>query len=138
MDWQERIRAKGLRISEPRRQIMALLAETTVPLSPAAIHASIQKQGGSLSLASVYRTLDLLEDLGLLCQVYLADGNLGFMVHESGHHHHILCRCCNRSVDFPGSDDLLALAARVEEQTGYTISDHILQFYGLCPQCRQA
>lgn len=135
MSWHEELTKQGYRISGPRRRIMELLSDTRTPLTPALIHKHLALEGKPLSLASVYRALDLLAELNLLCQVYFSDGSLGYMAHTGGHHHHVLCRRCNRSMEFGGHEDLDELTARVQAETGYVISEHLLQFYGLCPSC---
>ena len=53
-----------------------------------------------------------------------------------GHHHHVLCRRCNRSMEFGGHEDLDDLTTRVQAETGYVISEHLLQFMGYAQAAR--
>jgi Fe2+ or Zn2+ uptake regulation protein len=91
----------------------------------------------TLGLASVYRALDLLEELSLVRRVHQEDGCHGYVPASPGHQHAIICRACGQTVEFPGSEDLEELVARVQQQTGYRVEDHLLQLIGLCPACNR-
>jgi len=84
---------------------------------------------------TVYRTLDRLEELGLVQRVHREDGCHMLMPAANGHEHYLVCTDCGRTILFQG-DDLDSLFARVESRTGYQVSEHWLQLFGTCPQCR--
>ncbi len=85
----------------------------------------------------MYRTLDLLQDNGLLCEVHIGDSCRSYLKrHRPGeHHHHVICRQCGRVADFTDCE-LDRLKQRLERDTGFSINRHLLEFMGLCPQCR--
>ncbi|MFZ3070824.1 MAG: Fur family transcriptional regulator [Anaerolineaceae bacterium] len=136
MNGQTILSQAGYRLSEPRKCVMQLLESADTPLSPLAIYRMLTSQGYRLGLVSVYRTLELLGSLGLVTIVYQPDGGSGYMNATGGHHHHILCQGCHKAIEFSGSEDLTELIQRVEGETNFQVNGHLLQLYGLCPECQ--
>jgi len=137
MNWRKTLSQSGYRISKPRQVIMEILTQAKVPLTPLAIYKQARNNGRKIGLVSVYRALELLTSLGLVCLVYANDGSQGYMVTSEGHHHHIICRVCEQAIEFSGVNDLEELILRVQQETGYTVSDHFLQLFGVCPNCQK-
>jgi Fur family ferric uptake transcriptional regulator len=138
MDWQDKLTNAGYRISQPRCIVMEVLSSAKVPLAPLAVLKRAQSASLCLGMVSVYRTLDLLTKLGLVTLVHLEDGSQGYVLASAGHHHHIVCRSCEQVFEFSGTEDLDELISRVQQETGFEVSDHLLQLYGLCPACQKA
>jgi len=137
MSWRKTLSQSGYRISKPRLVVMEILAQAKIPMTPLAIFKQSQKAGRKIGLVSVYRALELLTRLGLVCLVYANDGSQGYTVTSEGHHHHIICRVCEQAIEFSGVNDLEELILRVQQETGYTVSDHFLQLFGVCPNCQK-
>ncbi len=137
MSWQKVLSDKGYRVSGPRRLVMELLAESAQPMTPLEIYQVLSQSGRALGMVSVYRALELLAELGLVCVVYNPNGSSGYVAGSAGHHHHILCKRCHRTITFAGSEDLSDLIRRVEAETNFRVSDHLLQLYGICPKCQK-
>ena len=116
---------------------MQALVQADVPLSPQEILGQAQVVHRKLGLVTVYRTLNLLTEMNLVRRVHREDGCHGYLAASPGHRHALLCRYCGRAVEFPGEDDLHALIERVEVGTGYCVDDHLLQLFGLCPDCQE-
>ncbi len=137
MYWQDKLNQAGYRLTRPRRVVMALLESASIPLSPQQMHQRLQENQKEIGLVSVYRTLELLEELALVRRVYGSDGCYGYVLASPGHHHHLVCRNCDRAIEFSGKGDLSDLLNRIQEKTGYKIDGHLLQLYGLCPKCQK-
>ncbi len=137
MDYKAILSQKGHRLSEPRKQVIELLQQSKVALTPQQIHQALQQKNCKLGLVSVYRTLELLTELGLVTVVYDPQLNPGYMLSTLGHHHHIVCQGCHKAFEFAGSNDIDQLIKRVEKETSFQVSDHLLQLFGLCPDCQQ-
>lgn len=137
MNWQYVLTKNGYRISGPRRHVMQLLESTTQPMTPLEIYQALSQSGCLLGMVSVYRALELLAQLGLVCVVYNPDGSAGYVAGVGGHHHHIVCQNCHQAIAFAGSEDLSSLIQRVEKETKFKVSDHLLQLYGICPDCQK-
>ncbi len=137
-DWQTTLSQRGYRITAPRKVVADVLLAADVPLTAQQVLTAGQGRHGALGLVTVYRTLELYEELGLCSRVHLPEGCHGYVATTPGHRHVLLCRRCGRSVEFAGRGDLDALVGDLERQTGYEIRDHLLQLFGICPECRRA
>jgi Fur family ferric uptake transcriptional regulator len=137
MNWQNVLTENGYRVSGPRRLVMQVLESNPQPKTPLEIYQALSQSGQALGMVSVYRALDLLTGLGLVCVVYNPDGSAGYVAGAGGHHHHILCQNCHQVIAFAGSEDLSSLIQRVEQETNFRVSDHLLQLYGICPDCQR-
>lgn len=136
MHWKDILSQNGYRVSEPRKRIMELLESSELALSPLQIHQQLLDKNCDLGLVSVYRTLDLLTELNLVTVVYDPERNPGYILASGGHHHHIVCQECHRAIEFSGSHDIDDLIHRVEAETSYVVQGHLLQLFGICPQCQ--
>lgn len=90
----------------------------------------------SVGRATVYRTLKLLVEQGVVCKVPLADGTPRYRLGGPYHHHHLVCVACGavRDLDRCAVEEL---ASRVERGEGFTLLGHRIEFYGLCSRCRE-
>ncbi len=136
MDMMESLKADGLRITKPRRAILALLEKAPSPLTAGQVHARLAQSRQSVDLVTVYRTLMILKRLGLVAQVELGDGQFYYEIrHGRAHHHHIRCRGCGAIVDLMLCP-LKRLTGLIERQTRFLVESHALEFIGLCARCR--
>ena len=117
---------------------MQVLLAASVPLSPQKVLEQGRRAHRKLGLVTVYRTLNLLAELGLVRRVHREDGCHGYLLASPGHRHALICRGCSRAVEFLGEDDIHALIGRVEAETGYQVDGHLLQLFGLCSDCQEA
>jgi Fur family ferric uptake transcriptional regulator len=136
MDLQTKLNNEGMRMTRPRQVVLSILEEATVPLSPQSIHQQSLDGNQEIGLVSVYRTLDVLMDLALVRKVHGQDGCHGYVLASPGHHHHLVCHECDRAVEFSGEEDLSNLVNRIQKETGFVVDGHMLQLYGLCPECQ--
>ena len=127
----ERLLARrGYRLTGPRRHLLEVMeglgdhfpADAVVNAAPA------------VGRATVFRTLRLLQELDVVCQVVLDDGAIAYRLAPKEHHHHLLCVECGAAEDF-SSDVLETVLAELQANTGYTIEAHRLEVYGHCPAC---
>lgn len=137
MNLQDKLNLNGLRLTHPRQAVMSVLEAADIPLSPQSIHQRSLDAQEEIGLVSVYRTLDLLTEMGLVRRVHGHDECQGYVLASPGHHHHVVCRQCEAAIEFTGMEDLSDLIDRIQEQTGFTIDEHLLQLYGLCPACQE-
>ncbi len=132
------LREHGHKLTPQRHAILRVMAATHDHLTPEAIHEKARSSKPEIGLITVYRTLSLLSDLKLVCRVHAPNGCRGYMMRRPAeHHHHVVCSGCDRVVDFRGCH-LADLEQEVLEETGFDINGHLLEFYGLCPDCSAA
>lgn len=132
--WSDLLRQKGLRSTPQRQHLLETLNRQKRPLSAEEIHQSIRSSG--CDLATVYRNLQQLEELGLVEKTYLSDQVARYQLHPPGrshHTHHIECRSCHRVT--PVSQCLLADQVKLLESLGFRNVTHRLEFEAVCPAC---
>ena len=122
---------RGYRLTSPRRHLLEVMAA----LGDHFVAESVVTATPEVGRATVFRTLRLLQDLGVVCQVVLDDGTLAYRLAPEEHHHHVLCVDCGAAEDF-SSPALESVLREVEESTGFTVEAHRLELYGRCPACR--
>lgn len=125
----------GYRVTRPRRAVIRALLEDGGYSRPAEVRERARVHCPSVGLVTVYRTLDLLAEMGFVRRIHTEDGCHGYAAAEHGHRHHLVCRRCGATVEFEGCD-LSTFLARVSRDTGYTVEDHLLELVGLCASCR--
>ena len=129
------LRHSGYKITPQRRAVLNTIALSHDHLTPTAIYEKVRAEHPDIGLVTVYRTLDILAELGLICEVH-AGGNCRsyLMRRPAEHHHHLICSECGAVMDFTNCD-LSNLEQRIAKQTNFQINGHLLEFTGLCPEC---
>lgn len=133
-----RLRQSGYRLTRSRQAVINTLFEADDWLSPEQVHQYARRHWRQLGLVTVYRTLALLAELGFVRRVHSEERCLGYALTELDHGHYLVCSDCHQAVEFPGTEDLTPLIARVARSTGFQIQDHLLELVGLCPSCQAA
>jgi Fe2+ or Zn2+ uptake regulation protein len=125
----------GERVTGPRRKVATLIDDRAAHFTAADILDDARARRLSLGRATVFRTLELFREMGLLERLDLPSGEHAYVVCAPRHHHHVICSRCGRTAEVAD----LGLEGVVEDaatQTGYQIDHHRLELYGLCPACR--
>lgn len=133
--WLEKLQSSGYRVTGPRYIVAEILSQSERALSAQQVFEKAQQHYPTLGLVSVYRTVDKLEELGLIQRVHQADKCHAYIAAFSGHEHLLVCSSCGL-VEFFKGDDLAPLVRRVEQESGFVVNDHWLQFFGQCKQCQ--
>ena len=124
---------RGYRLTPARRLILGTLADSGGHLSADELTERVRRQA-DIGRMTVYRTLDLLCDMGLLRPVYQGTGAAHYILLEDGHHHHLVCSRCSRVVEFDECA-LGDLPARIAGRFGFCVEGHLLELYGVCGDC---
>jgi len=133
--WLIQLQENGYRLTEARRVVVDVIQRSRQALTPVQVFDRARRKYRELGLVSVYRTLEKLEELGLVQRVHQPQGCQAFITAGAGHQHLLLCRKCGEVTLFEG-DDLGVLIRSVERNTGYKIKEHWLQLFGLCKNCK--
>jgi Fur family transcriptional regulator, ferric uptake regulator len=130
------LRQHGYKLTPQRHAVLKAIAASHHHQTPATIYQQAQAQNPRVSLVTVYRTLDILTELKLVCEVHSAGNSKNYLMRRpEEHHHHLVCSGCGRVVDFSNCD-LGELEASLSHRTGFMIETHYLEFQGRCPECR--
>ena len=130
------LRNRGHKLTQQRLAVIAVVHEAQEHLTPGQVFERAGRVCPGLGLTTVYRTLEVLSELGFVRRVHLEGDCHGYVATSCGHRHALICPGCNRVVEFPGEENLEPLIEWIEARTGYRIDDHLLQLSGLCPDCR--
>ena len=142
--WHGEFRGCGYRITIPRKVILQILDESKEHLSAEDIYFRVHSIYSAIGLTTVYRTLDLLVNMGLIFKFDFGDGRARYELsrgpEELLHHHHLVCTKCGRIIDYKEFvDEELELFKKIEKELSnkynFEIKNHTIQFYGLCKNC---
>lgn len=126
----------GQRKTQQRDVIHRVIREAGGPMTVGEIHEAAQEDLGGLGIATVYRTVNLLAEAGMIQAVTLPDGQTRYEAADLGHHHHFHCRACGRVFDLPGC--VVAIDDGDTLPGGYQVEEHEVTFIGLCPACSRS
>ena len=143
--WQGKFRGYGYRLTIPRGAILDALSKTSKHLSAEDVYRIVHKNYPGVGLTTVYRTLELLVEMGLVFKFDFGDGRARYELAEGPkgerHHHHLVCTACGRVIDYTDFiDEEKELLGQTEQglskKFNFKITNHLIQFYGLCDSCR--
>jgi Fur family ferric uptake transcriptional regulator len=131
----QRLRDAGHKITNARLTVLQVLEESGGHITSSEVLQRVDAVDSSIGRASVFRTLDLLTGLAIIRPTYINSSvTPTYVLLPDGHHHHIICTNCGRTIEFDECG-LEAMTADLEARMHLKITGHLLEFYGLCDQC---
>jgi Fur family transcriptional regulator, ferric uptake regulator len=133
----ETLRASGHRLTPQRESVLAVIADCQAHLTAEEILRRVRTRYPYLNKSAVYRSLDLLTQIGLVTQTDLGQGRVQYELHEHPHHHHLICRNCG-TVSRVDHDSFQPLGKRLMQKYGFQADlDHFAVF-GTCRKCQKS
>lgn len=132
--WQEELRAKGYRVT-PQRQLVLEAVTNLEHATPEEICVEVQRTARGVNISTIYRTLELLEELGLVKHAHLGHGPPNYHLAVNAEHIHLVCRQCHTVHDVD-PQAAAGLAELLERDYGFETDVHHLTVYGRCKECR--
>lgn len=137
-DFKERLKQMGCKLTMQRRSVLDVLIEhSNAHLSTEEIYDKVKAKFPEIGLATVYRTVQLFEEMGIIDRLNFDDGCSRFELASEDtvhHHHHLICQECNKV--FEVENDLLDdIEKEIESKYNFKIHDHNVMFYGICKEC---
>ena len=134
------LKEKGYKLTPQRRAIVDIIIKMEGKhLTAEELYDLVKIECPEIGLATVYRTVQLLEELGVVSRLDLNDGcNRYELVHEDENHqhHHLICTNCGKVIEV--EEDLLeGLEEDIESKYKFLIKNHSLKFYGICDDCKE-
>ncbi len=133
--------SKGFKMTTQRSVVFEILVENeNEHLSPEEIYELIKDKYPEMGLATIYRTLQLFEEIGLVYKLNFDDGCYRYEIlspncNEIHQHHHLICKKCGKIIEV--KEDLMnSLEEIIEKQYNFEIMNHVVKFTGICSQCR--
>ncbi len=132
-DWQERLRAQGYRLT-PQRELVLAAVERLGHGTPDEILQAVREQSEAVNISTIYRTLELLESLGLVRHTHLSDRAPTYHSTTGPEHVHLKCRSCGEVTD---ADPALfgPMLESLAAEHGFTVDLGHLTVFGLCRKC---
>jgi Fe2+ or Zn2+ uptake regulation protein len=125
------LRDQGFKITSPRYQVIEHVAAREDNFTAEELAAELAPVGR----ATVYRTIKLLLDGGLICRIVMGDGSVCYRLSDKAHHHHLVCVSCGATEDIRLAD-VETVMAGVRNATRYDVVGHRIEVYGVCPACK--
>ncbi|WP_412555795.1 Fur family transcriptional regulator [Shimia sp. MIT1388] len=126
----ERCESKGLRMTEQRRTIATVLQESTDHPDVEELYARASARDAGISLATVYRTVKLFEEAGILDKLEFGDGRARYEDAEREHHDHLIDISSGEVIEFV-DPEIEALQEKIAEKLGFQLKGHRLELYGV-------
>ena len=135
LDPKQTLHRHGLKLTRSRMAVLEVLATTTEHLKVADVHRRARMFDPQVGLASVYRTMDLLERLHLVKHVHVEHRHRHYARITEHHGHHLVCNGCGLVVEF-NDCQLERLTRTLARRTKFRIEGHCVEFFGKCRKCR--
>jgi Fur family ferric uptake transcriptional regulator len=132
-DWREKLRGSGYRLT-PQRELILRAVETLGHATPDEVLAKVREQSSAVNVSTVYRTLEVLEELGLVRHAHLSDRAPTYHSVTGHEHFHLVCRNCHRIVSVD-PEVLEPLNDRLQELHGFVVDVGHLTIFGRCGSC---
>jgi len=130
------LKQRGYRVTPQRAIILEAIETLSGHVTAEDIFAKVQQNSPYISIATVYRTLDLLKALGLIMQANMGSTTTQYALHSHGPHHHAVCRVCQTSIELP--DDLFSeIEQTLSEQYHFEADANHVVIFGWCANCRR-
>jgi Fur family transcriptional regulator, ferric uptake regulator len=129
----DQLRSRGLRLTA-QRQLVLQAVRALGHATPDQVHDEVAKTAAGVNITTVYRTLELLEELGLVTHAHLSHGAPTFHAVEEDQHAHLVCRVCEGITEVP-SDLLAPLAETLRNERSFHIDIAHVALFGVCGSC---
>ena len=129
------LRAQGLRVTPQRRLVLRLLREQGGHLSADELYRLARDRQPRISLSTVYRALDVFEELGLVRALHLEGEHHRYEIAREGEHHHMICLGCGRVIEFECAH-CAETHQELAERYGFQITGSRVQLLGYCVGCQ--
>lgn len=136
MSCTQALQAKGYRVTPQRMMVVEALHRVDQHISAEEIYTQVLAKYPYANISTVYRTLELLKELGLVTEIALRDGRVRYHPAEKGHHHHLVCHKCGEIIDLPESS-LLSLEETLFHDYQFKADLKHLAIFGLCADCQK-
>ncbi len=124
------------RLTRCRKAMIDIFENSSSPLTVQEINHFLKKSGVRVNKTTIYRELDLLKRLGFVKEIEFGEGKKRFENATAGHHHHFVCQNCESVSDIEINKEFEKIEQKLVQSKNYQITDHTLEFFGLCRECQ--
>lgn len=132
------LKESGLKYTRQREIVLKILYHSDTHYTPEALYMEIKRREPSLNvgIATVYRTLNLLEDSDMVTSISFGTAGKKFELANKPHHDHLICKNCGKIVEFENSL-IERQQALIAKEHKFKLTGHLMQLYGICEACTQ-
>ena len=131
------LRQCGYKLTPQRLAVIRAITSSQDHLTPAIIYKKVHQDHPNIGLVTIYRTLEILDELELICELHGRGICRSYTISTPEHHHHLICSNCGIVIDSTGHD-LSELEQGLSKESGFRIDGHLLEFFGLCQACQKS
>jgi Fe2+ or Zn2+ uptake regulation protein len=131
-----KLKGRGYRFSEVRKCILTSLSNSKKPFSVSDLQKMLKSNKLSVNKTTVYRELNSLKKEGIILELQLKGNKRWYELAEREHHHHIICVKCDKVEDFEGCESQNLINKALKQAPDFAeITNHTVDFFGLCKSC---
>ena len=131
------LRENGFRITKTRESVLRFLEKQEAPTNAKEILSYLKKKKLAVNKTTIYRELHFLYEQGYIQEVFVDHGVRYIELAHKDHHHHVRCSECGIMKDIEVQAAIGKDIHRIQKKTGFTVTDHIIEFIGICPSCKK-
>ncbi len=132
----ERLKEEGLRLTPQRLNVVRIVTSGRNHPSIDEIYREVKKDFPTTSLATIYKTIGVLKDLGEVREIPVTDSSNRYDGYSDQLHSHLICTQCKRIVDAGINSQIHMIKDELFKDYGFKITSHRLDFFGVCPDCQ--
>ncbi len=131
------LKAEKLKFTSQREAILRTLYENPKHYTSEGLYMLVKQHNPELNIgiATIYRTLALLEESGIVSSISLGIQGKKFEIANKPHHDHLICESCGKIVEFE-NEEIEKIQQTVAKENGFKLTDHLMQLYGICRECQ--
>ncbi|MFT5197314.1 MAG: Fur family ferric uptake transcriptional regulator [Cellvibrionaceae bacterium] len=134
---EQKLTKQGHRPTASRHEVIEALLTSPGHLTADHLYEQMRESGSRIGRMTVFRTLDLLAEIGIVRPTYQGSGAAHFVLLNDGHHHHLVCMQCSKTVEFLDCSLADDLSQQLAQRFKFKIEGHLLEIYGVCETCQE-
>lgn len=136
--FKELLKHNNLKYTKQREIILQTLYNSDKHFTPESLYMLIKENYPELNvgIATVYRTLNLLEDSNIATSISFGSAGKKFELANKPHHDHLICKCCGLIVEFE-DEYIEKRQEEIASANGFKLTSHLMQLYGICEKCQE-
>lgn len=132
------LKTSGLKYTKQRESLLKLLYNNEEHNTPDELYEALKAMdpNQNIGIATIYRTLNLLEESGMVTSISFGSAGKKFELANKPHHDHMICKSCNKIIEFQ-DDTIEQKQLKIAKEHGFKLSSHLMQLYGTCKDCQK-
>ncbi|MBZ7985504.1 transcriptional repressor [Campylobacter sp. Cr9] len=132
------LKTSGLKYTKQRECLLKLLYNNEEHSTPDELYEALKAMdpNQNIGIATIYRTLNLLEESGMVTSISFGSAGKKFELANKPHHDHMICKTCGKIIEFQ-DDTIEQRQLKIAKEHGFKLSSHLMQLYGTCKDCQK-